>query len=109
MVSASFLGNNHTKKAPSLLIKPVITSGFLLNNAFTAILATASGVIFTFSAVLSAFGPTSALLAKLVSVEPGLTAVTDTPVFLSSCLRPLLKFNIKALEAAYADKPGTAW
>src|SRR5579871_1283499 len=102
--STNDLGINQTMKAPNLLMSPVITSALPANMLSTAILATTCGCIFTFSAVFNPFSPICARFAKSVSVEPGEIQVTDTEVFLNSCLSPLLKLNTKDLLAEYNDK-----
>src|SRR6266542_7031330 len=93
-------GVNHTIKAPSLLINPVIISRFFLNMLSTAMAATSFGSMFNFSPAFIAFFPISARSAKSVSLPPGETQVTDTFVFFNSCCSALEKLTTKDLLAA---------
>ena len=108
MFSTIFLGKSLVANELIALSAPGIISDFPLNMPFSAIAATASGCIPYFSEVaLIACKP--ALSIKLVFTGPGERQVTDTVEPFSSCLNPLVKSSMKALEAAYRLNVGTAW
>ena len=91
-------GSTRLAYTEMILVKPGITSDFLLNMAFTAIFATSSGRILNFSAILfKGFIP--AHEAKPVSTGPGLKQVTEMEVWASSKRKARVNDKTKAFVA----------